>query len=161
MLFGIAGLAGSAWISRHVGRLGPDQAVQKTMRFMLLGLALWLVLPAALGLQLTWLVFLLLAISQLFWGLGCFSSNSGQQARLVTLLPALASIGAALNTSALYAGQGLGAWLGGVVIANAPSAHAGFVALPWISVAVMAAALGVSAVAAHQRARMPSTTEKS
>jgi predicted MFS family arabinose efflux permease len=52
------------------------------------------------------------------WALGCFSSNSSQQARLVQISPELASATVALNTSAMYGGQALGAALGGVMIAQ-------------------------------------------
>ena len=53
----------------------------------------------------------LAAIVIIPWGLGCFSSNSAQQARLVGIAAPLASASIALNSSAMYAGQALGARL--------------------------------------------------
>jgi predicted MFS family arabinose efflux permease len=59
----------------------------------------------------------LLAFAVVFpWALGGFATNSAQQARLVGLAPALASGSVSLNTSAMYAGQAIGAALGGVLI---------------------------------------------
>ena len=52
------------------------------------------------------------------WALGCFSANSAQQARLVQMSPVLAPATVALNTSAIYGGQAMGAALGGVLIAQ-------------------------------------------
>ena len=53
------------------------------------------------------------------WALGCFSSNSAQQARLGAAAPALAPALMALNTSAIYLGQAVGAASGGWLIAHA------------------------------------------
>ena len=58
------------------------------------------------------------------WALGCFSSNSAQQARLGAAAPALAPALIALNTSAIYLGQAAGAASGGWLIA-----HGGYGAL--------------------------------
>ena len=52
------------------------------------------------------------------WALGCFSSNSAQQARLGAAAPALAPALMALNTSAIYLGQAAGAASGGWLIAH-------------------------------------------
>jgi predicted MFS family arabinose efflux permease len=50
------------------------------------------------------------------WGLGTASTNSMIQARLVALVPAVASATVALNTSWLYVGQAGGSWLGGELL---------------------------------------------
>ena len=52
------------------------------------------------------------------WALGCFASNSAQQARLALAAPALAPALMALNTSAMYLGQALGAASGGALMAR-------------------------------------------
>jgi len=52
------------------------------------------------------------------WGLGMFACNSAQQARLIQLAPALASGSVALNTSAIYLGQAIGAAGGGWLISQ-------------------------------------------
>jgi predicted MFS family arabinose efflux permease len=76
------------------------------------------------------------------WGLGVFASNSAQQARLVGQAPWLASASIALNTSALYAGQALGATVGAAVIV-----HQGLVALPHVGLVGMLLAMALSLLA--------------
>jgi predicted MFS family arabinose efflux permease len=73
------------------------------------------------------------------WALGCFSSNSTQQARLGQAAPMLAPALMALNTSAIYLGQAAGAASGGWLIA-----HFGFAPLNWVGLAWIAAALALS-----------------
>jgi predicted MFS family arabinose efflux permease len=90
----------------------------------------------------------LLLLANLMWGLGCFSTNSAQQARLVAVAPALASVSIALNTSGMYAGQAIGSSIGGAVIAGL-----GLSMLPWAAAILMALALEVSRRAAIERAR--------
>ena len=51
------------------------------------------------------------------WALGCFAANSAQQARLVGIAPSLASGSVALNSAAMYAGQAIGAAIGGAMVA--------------------------------------------
>jgi predicted MFS family arabinose efflux permease len=60
----------------------------------------------------------LAAVVAVPWALACFATNSAQQARLVAIAPGLASGSIALNTSAMYAGQAIGAATGGWLIAN-------------------------------------------
>jgi predicted MFS family arabinose efflux permease len=60
----------------------------------------------------------LAAVVAIPWALGCFSSNSAQQARLVGIAAPLAAASIALNTSAMYAGQAIGAASGGWMIAQ-------------------------------------------
>jgi predicted MFS family arabinose efflux permease len=79
------------------------------------------------------------ALLLLPWALSTFACNSAQQARLVQLAPALASATIALNSSAIYAGQALGAALGGSLIAQGLMAD-----LHWFSLALIALALAVS-----------------
>jgi predicted MFS family arabinose efflux permease len=78
------------------------------------------------------------------WALGCFSSNSAQQARLVAIAPALASASVALNSSAMYGGQAIGAATGGWLIARG-----GLDDLHWAAFAGLLAAMAASALAAR------------
>jgi predicted MFS family arabinose efflux permease len=71
------------------------------------------------------------------WALGCFSMNSAQQARLVHISPALAPASVALNSSGIYAGQALGAALGGVMIAQGHMLRLNEVGL-WVLLLAMA-----------------------
>jgi predicted MFS family arabinose efflux permease len=77
--------------------------------------------------------------------LGCFASNSAQQARLVNLSPELAPGTIALNTSAMYGGQALGAALGGWMIA-----HDLMLQLHWVSLMWLLCAMALSAWAQQQ-----------
>ena len=81
------------------------------------------------------------------WGLGCFSGNSAQQARLGIAAPAFAPALMALNSSAIYLGQAAGASSGGWLIA-----HGGYAPLHWLGLAWMMAAIGTSVWAARRRA---------
>ncbi|WP_090141805.1 hypothetical protein [Limnohabitans sp. DM1] len=83
-----------------------------------------------------------MGLALLPWGWGVFASNSAQQARLVVQAPWLASASVALNTSAIYAGQALGATVGAAVIV-----HQDLTALPHFSLIGMMLALGLSALA--------------
>jgi predicted MFS family arabinose efflux permease len=106
--FGIAGVSGNLLGMRFVDRLGAARVVLLAMACMAAAHALW---PLATGS--TALTAALIAL----WGLGCFSVNGMQQARLVSLAPGLASASVALNSSAIYLGQAIGALTGGALIA--------------------------------------------
>jgi predicted MFS family arabinose efflux permease len=81
------------------------------------------------------------------WALGCFSSNSAQQARLSIAAPALAPALMALNTSAIYLGQAAGAASGGWLIA-----HGGYAPLNWFGLAWLLVAIGLSVWAGRRPA---------
>jgi predicted MFS family arabinose efflux permease len=128
-VFGAFGVIGSFAVSRMIDRIGPPKAVMITLALMALSLLLW-----PLGTQVS-----LMALVCIPWGLGCFSCNSAQQARLVALAPAMASVSVALNTSALYLGQGVGSAVGGVMIAQGGMLH-----LHWAGLALVLLAMLLS-----------------
>jgi predicted MFS family arabinose efflux permease len=136
MWFGAFGFVGNLTMSRHVDRVGPARAVMAGCCSMALTLLLW-----PLGTTL-----LLASLVAVPWALGCFSSNSAQQARLVGIAPALASGSIALNSSAMYAGQAIGAAGGGWLIVNTGTMDH----LHWAGLASMLAAMAVSALASRQ-----------
>lgn len=138
MWFGAFGLLGNVLMSRQIDRIGASRAVMLAVASMALSMLLW-----PLG---TSLVLMGLVVAP--WALGCFSSNSAQQARLVGIAPALAAGSIALNTSAMYAGQAFGAATGGWLIG-----HDRMNMLNWVALAGLLAAMGVSAMAA--RATVP------
>lgn len=107
-LFGAFGLLGNMLVSRYIDRVGAGRMVLLTTGLIALSLLLW-----PLASTLAWLAVVLVP-----WGLGCFATNSSQQARLVGLAPALAPGSVALNSSGIYIGQALGAALGGWLLAN-------------------------------------------
>lgn len=137
--FGAFGLIGNLALTRWVDRLGTPRAVLIALSLMALSLALWPLGRAGLVPQ---------ALVMVPWALGCFSSNSGQQARLVQLSPVLAPASVALNTSAMYAGQGMGAAVGGALIAQGQ-----LLQLHWVGLALMLLAIALSQRAAKAQKR--------
>jgi predicted MFS family arabinose efflux permease len=135
--FGVFGLIGNIVMSRQIDRIGAPSAVMWGVGSMAVSLLLW-----PLGTSLV-----LVALVMVPWGLGCFSSNSAQQARLVGIAPALASGSIALNSSAMYAGQALGAGSGGWLIS-----HGGMYSLHWFGLVGLLAAMAMSWWATRQRA---------
>lgn len=127
--FGAFGLIGNVWMSRYIDRLGASRMVMTGVASMALSLAIW-----PLGTTL-----LLAGLVSVPWALGCFASNSAQQARLVGLAPALAAGSIALNTSAMYAGQAVGAASGGLLIAQGYMSQ-----LHWAGLAGLLLAMGLS-----------------
>jgi predicted MFS family arabinose efflux permease len=106
--FGAFGFLGNMLMSRHIDHIGAARSVMIGIACMAVSLLIW-----PLGTSL-----ILAALVSIPWALGCFSSNSAQQARLVGIAPGLAAGSIALNSSAMYAGQALGAGSGGWLIAN-------------------------------------------
>ena len=136
--FGAFGLAGNVGLSRWIDRIGAPRAVLLTLGAMVLTLLLWPLGQAGIWQQ---------ALVLVPWALGCFACNSAQQARLVHLSPALAPATVALNTSAMYGGQALGAALGGILIAQGHMLRLHQVGLV---VLVLAMALSVWAARLHK-----------
>jgi predicted MFS family arabinose efflux permease len=124
--FGAFGLVGNLWVTRAVDRLGPARCVTLTLAAMALTFAAW---PLAGSVA-------LLAVVLVPWGLGCFSTNSAQQARLSAAAPGWAPALMALNTSAIYAGQALGAAQGGAWIASRGYGPLAPTALAWMLAAL-------------------------
>jgi predicted MFS family arabinose efflux permease len=137
--FGAFGLAGNISLSRWVDRIGAPRAVLITLGLIALSLLLW-----PLGRYGFWPQ----ALIAVPWALGCFASNSAQQARLVHQSPELAPATVALNTSAMYGGQAMGAALGGVLIAQGHMLR-----LHEVSFIVMLAAMALSIWAARLQKR--------
>jgi predicted MFS family arabinose efflux permease len=133
MWFGAWGLVGNVLMTRYIDRLGTERSV-------LIGIALMAVGLAGFGLGSAG--FALAAVVVIPWALGCFSSNSAQQARLVGIAPALAPASVALNSSALYAGQAIGAASGGWLIAQGAMEW-----LHWAGLVGLVAALATSVLA--------------
>ena len=137
--FGLFGLIGNVLLTRHIDRFGAARSVALALALITLSLLAW---PLATG-------FATMAIVLVPWALGCFSTNSAQQARLGLAAPLLAPALMALNTSAIYLGQAIGAASGGVLLAQS-----GYSWLSGVGVLWMAVAIALSAWAAA-RARRP------
>ena len=136
--FGACGLLGNVLLSKHVDRVGAAKAVNVCLLLMSVSLLCW-----SLG---STLALALLVLTP--WGLGMFATNSAQQARLIQLSPALASGSVALNTSAIYLGQAIGAAAGGWLIE-----HNGMMQLHWFGGVGVLLALLMSLLAARAARR--------
>jgi predicted MFS family arabinose efflux permease len=134
LCFGAFGVVGNMMMTRHIDRLGASRAVLVALALMALTLLLF---PLGTSLALA-------ALVNVPWALGCFSSNSAQQARLVAIAPALAAASVALNSSGIYAGQAIGAAAGGWLIARGSMD-----ALHWAGLAGMLGAMAASFLAAR------------
>lgn len=136
--YGGIGVLGNVLLSRHIDRFGAERAVMALLACIALSLLLW---PLATSLPL-----MVLVIAP--WALGCFASNSAQQARLSLAAPVLAPALVALNSSAIYVGQALGATSGGAMVAQV-----GFGPLHWVGLGWLVLAMGLSHWAARRSAR--------
>lgn len=126
MWFGVFGLLGNLLLTRFIDRRGAAFCVNLGLASITLALLAW---PLAGSLA-------LMAIVIVPWGLGTFSSNSAQQARLAVAEPASASALLALNTSAIYVGQAIGAAAGGAMLAASGFGSLNGVALGFMAVAI-------------------------
>ena len=131
--YGVSATIGNVVASMVVDRLGAAKAALVTLLAMAAGLFVWGAGASVLGIVL---------VAATLWGLGTFSTNSIQQARLAGIAPELTSASISLNTSAIYAGQAAGSGLGGLLIqANMlPD-------LPWVGAAILILAAAVSFIA--------------
>lgn len=127
-LFGVSGFLGNLAAAQVVGRLGVFRASLLSTSSVALGIAIW---AAVAG------YYPLMAIGACLWGLGFAAANSMQQARLVATAPSQAGAAVALNTSALYIGQGLGSALGGALFVHAHHLSMGYVGTALLIAAVL------------------------
>jgi MFS transporter, DHA1 family, inner membrane transport protein len=106
-LSGAAGLMGSILAARLVSSIGAARMHLICLFAMATGLIGWSIFSATLTFALA---------SVFIWGLSFGAGISMQQARLISVAPALASASVALNTSVLYLGQASGSAIGGDLI---------------------------------------------
>jgi predicted MFS family arabinose efflux permease len=132
LAYGSMGFVGNALLSRFIDQIGASRCILISLSFMCLCLLIAPWVTHAVG----------MALALCFWGLGGFSANSAQQARLAAQAPWLASASISLNTSAMYAGQAIGATVGGWTIV-----HLGMTALPSTGLLGLMAAIGLSLLA--------------
>jgi predicted MFS family arabinose efflux permease len=141
---GAFGLVGNLLLSRYIDRVGSARIVAGSLCGMALSMLFW---PFAVSVM-------AMAIVMIPWGLSGFAANSAQQARLGLVAPELATALMALNTSAIYLGQAVGAAGGGAVVAAhmalGQTGQAVYGSLHWIALAWMAAAIALSVWAQRQ-----------
>jgi predicted MFS family arabinose efflux permease len=140
LAYGGCGFLGNALLSRRIDHMGAERAMGMALSSIALGMAL-VSQTQAFG----WMVAAILP-----WGLGVFASNSAQQARLVGIAPTLDSASVALNTSAMYLGQAMGATLGGWLIL-----HQGLSVLPGVGSLGLVMALAMSLWASRMARKHP------
>lgn len=104
---GFWGVVGSLLVSQVIDRLSAGRVVNIAMLMMALPLALF---PLVTNI---WQSLLLLVP----WGMVFIAVHAAQQARQINTAPELASATMALSTSGMYIGQGLGAVIGGIILA--------------------------------------------
>lgn len=112
---GLWGIIGSVLVSQVIDRLGAERVVNISMLMMALPL---LVFPFVEN-------FWVSLVVMVPWGMVFIAVHAGQQARQIGTAPELASATMALSTSGMYIGQGLGAVIGGVIIASGNMAWLG------------------------------------
>ena len=132
-IFGVAGVFGNYLATQAIGRFGVDRAVLVAIVCLITGMSLF---------GLFFGHYILACVAGVVWGLGSFSSNSLQQSRLVAVAPSLAAATVALNTSAVYLGQSIGAASGGFVIKSGISANIAWAAVGFL---VLAAIFSITA----------------
>jgi len=132
LAYGSMGFVGNALLSRFIDRIGAARCILISLSFMCTSLLLASEVTHATG----------MALALGLWGLGGFSSNSAQQARLAAQAPWLASASISLNTSAMYAGQAMGATVGGWTLV-----HQGMGALPQHGLIGLLLPIGLSLLA--------------
>jgi MFS transporter, DHA1 family, inner membrane transport protein len=129
---GVAGVTGNTIASRMVRRMAVEKVIAMALGSLCAG---FLVFAFMFGNY--WGSMVGLAL----WGFGTFSSNSLQQSRLVQLAPVLASATVALNTSAVYLGQAIGAGAGGALIKGGANVMMAWTGLVFLILALAASLL--------------------
>lgn len=126
-LYGVLGVAGNLAASRLVGTWGPYATSRIFLIIMMAGALSWL---AGAGNVVA------MGMAMGLWGLGFAAFNSMQQARLIAAAPELGSASVALNTSAIYVGQGVGSAIGGALYSAGRLETIGIVATAFMAAAL-------------------------
>jgi predicted MFS family arabinose efflux permease len=128
--YGFAGLLGSVLVTRYIDKQGAPKIVALCLSMTTAMLLLWPL--ASVHLALAFMISFL-------WGLPGFAVNGTQQARVIAVAGAMAPVAVALNSSAIYLGQAIGTFAGGVYYSHAPHAY-----LPWMAAGFVALSLVLS-----------------
>lgn len=126
---GALGFVGMIVLTRRIERTGPASVVTLSLWAFALSAVAWGWANSV------WLAVVVMAS----WSLVGFAWNASQQARLAATAPEAASASIALNTSAIYLSQAIGAGIGGwlVVHGHMPELH-------WVTLAFLAGAMALN-----------------
>jgi DHA1 family inner membrane transport protein len=127
-LFGGMTLVGNLFASRLVQGWGAFKTSAVFIVFIVMGTALW-----AFGAG----IYPSMAAGAAIWGFGFAAAAAMQQVRLIAAAPALATASVAINNTALYFGQAIGAGIGGTLFAKGNLNAMGFVALAFVAVSFL------------------------
>ena len=126
-LFGLSGAIASLIAMRVMDRVGPTRLAMLALGAIALNFLIWPFTHGSVGLA---------ALAIALWGAGFIVMASAQQSRLVLLDPKLAPVSVAFNTTCVFGGSALGTTLGSITVQTA-----GLDNLPWVSLALVLAAL--------------------
>ncbi|MDB5616081.1 MFS transporter [Tardiphaga sp.] len=141
-IYGLSGLVGIMTATRIVDGWGALNTSLLATVLVLGGMTVWSFGAGALP---------VMAVGVAIWGTGFGATNSMQQVRLVGAAPSAASASVSLNTSVLYIGQAIGSAIGGLLFAGGHFHAAGFVAMGFLTLALIAVLLSRGMVATAQR----------
>ncbi|WP_407155240.1 MFS transporter [Bradyrhizobium sp. STM 3557] len=127
-LYGIFGFLGVVVASRIVDSWGAYRTSLLFTCVLFAGIGGWAISAGS---------YPMMAVAVAVWGLGFASTNSMQQVRLVAAAPPLASASVSLNTSVLYIGQAIGSAAGGVLFARDLCQDMGYVAVAFVTLALL------------------------
>jgi predicted MFS family arabinose efflux permease len=134
LLYGVSVAFGNIWGGKLADRKGPIHALQ--IVFSLLALVLF-------GLTFTAPHAWLMLATVLAWGAVAFGNVPGLQVYVVQRAerdaPQAVDVASGLNIAAFNVGIALGAWGGGLIVAQL-----GLMATPWIGALVVVSALGLT-----------------
>jgi predicted MFS family arabinose efflux permease len=123
---GALGFVGMVLLTKRIDRIGPAPIVTLSLLAFVWSAVVWGWATSVVG----------AVVTMAAWSLVGFAWNSSQQARLAGIAPHAASASIALNTSAIYLSQAVGAGVGGVLIVNGHMANLHWAALVFLLAAV-------------------------
>ncbi|WP_089264901.1 MFS transporter [Tardiphaga sp. OK246] len=130
-IYGACGFLGIMTATRIVDGWGPLNTSILSTSLALAGITVWSFSAGHLP---------VMALGVAIWGLGFGAITSMQQVRLIMAAPSAGAASVSLNTSMLYVGQAIGSGIGGALFAGGYFHASGFVAMGFLTTALVAIA---------------------
>jgi DHA1 family inner membrane transport protein len=130
-IYGVCGFLGIMTATRIVDSWGPLRTSILSTSLVLAGMTVWTLGAGLLP---------VMALGVAIWGLGFGAITSMQQVRLIMAAPSAGAASVSLNTSMLYVGQAIGSGIGGALFAGGYFHASGFVAMGFLTTALVAIA---------------------